>query len=186
MFMHTLRQWIRLAGLALAVNLFVLAAGERAVAAGFVESAGTVLSVALPVAAGGAALNKGDDIGVVELAVSELATIGVTYGLKSVVDESRPDGGSHSFPSAHTSVAFSAADFMRKRYGWEYGVPAFAVASFVGYSRVEADRHHVHDVLAGAAIGIVASELFASHNDGVLVSMNADNRSCGVQFSYVW
>ncbi len=45
---------------------------------------------------------------------------------------------------------------MRKRYGWDYGIPAYAAASFVGYSRVESGKHYAHDVVAGAAIGIIA------------------------------
>ncbi|SDZ06263.1 hypothetical protein [Nitrosomonas sp. Nm33] len=42
---------------------------------------------------------------------------------------------------------------MRKRYGWKYGMPVYAVALFVAYSRVEPEQHHAHDVVAGAAIG---------------------------------
>ena len=49
---------------------------------------------------------------------------------------------------------------MRERYGWGYGVPAYALASFVGYSRVESRQHYAPDVIAGAAIGILSSCLF--------------------------
>ena len=80
-----------------------------------------------------------------------------TYTLKYSVDEQRPNGGGQSFPSGHTSVAFAGAEFIRKEYGWGYGVPAYLAASFVGWSRVESHNHWTHDVLAGAAIGILSN-----------------------------
>jgi len=81
-----------------------------------------------------------------QLAESIGVTLGVTYSLKYAVDETRPNGGNQSFPSAHTSISFSAAEFMRKRLWLEYGIPAYALASFVAYSRVEAREHYAHDV----------------------------------------
>src|SRR5689334_17669590 len=61
---------------------------------------------------------------------------------------------------ANASISFASAEFLRKRYGWEYGIPAYALASFVAYSRVESNAHFPHDVIAGAAIGIGSSFLF--------------------------
>jgi hypothetical protein len=85
-----------------------------------------------------------------------------TAALKYSVDETRPDGGSRSFPSGHTSLAFTGAEFIRKEYGWGWGAPAYLAAGFVGWSRVEAHRHYTRDVLAGAAIGILANHDFWS------------------------
>ena len=48
--------------------------------------------------------------------------------------------------------------------------PAYAGAAFVAYSRVYADKHYVEDVLAGAAIGIIASEIFTTPRDNVSIS----------------
>lgn len=84
----------------------------------------------------------------------------VTGTLKYAVDARRPDGGSRSFPSGHTSLAFTGAEFIRKEYGWGWGVPAYLAAGFTGWSRVEANRHYTRDVLAGAAIGILANHEF--------------------------
>jgi membrane-associated phospholipid phosphatase len=84
----------------------------------------------------------------------------VTEALKAGVNERRPNGGHNSFPSGHTSFAFTGAEFIRKEYGWRWGAPAYLAASFVGWSRVEAQAHHTHDVLAGAAIGILANHDF--------------------------
>jgi membrane-associated phospholipid phosphatase len=113
-------------------------------------------------------------------------TLGVTYGLKYTVDEKRPNGGSHSFPSAHTSISFSAAEFMRKRYGWEYGIPAYAAASFVAYSRVESREHWPHDVIAGASIGIVSSFIFTKPYKGVEVKTEAGPGLHGLFLSRSW
>jgi len=122
-----------------------------------ISSAGDVLQLVLPATAGGLTLGYRDWQGSWQLAESSALTLGVTYGLKYTVHETRPNGGSQSFPSGHTSISFSAAEFMRKRYGWEYGIPAYAAASFVAYSRVEAGEHHPHDVVDGAEIGIMSS-----------------------------
>jgi hypothetical protein len=84
----------------------------------------------------------------------------VTRTLKLAVHEERPDGGKHSFPSGHTSMAFAGAEFIRKEMGWSWGAPALGVAAFVGWSRVESRRHYTHDVLAGAAIGVLANHDF--------------------------
>lgn len=80
-----------------------------------------------------------------------------TYGLKYSVQEQRPNGHGESFPSGHTSIAFAGAEFIRKRYGWGWGLPAYASAGVVGWSRVAAGKHWTHDVLAGAAIGILSN-----------------------------
>lgn len=112
---------------------------------------------------------QGDWRGDLQAAESLLAAGGTTYVLKEVTHERRPDGSdTRSFPSGHTSVSFAAAATLEKRYGWRAGLPALAVASFVGLARVEADKHYVHDVLAGAAIGTVSGFLLTSrYNDRV-------------------
>ena len=80
-----------------------------------------------------------------------------TYALKFGIDEQRPNGHGQSFPSGHTSVAFAGAEFVRKQYGWGWGLPAYAAASYVGWSRVESGNHWTHDVLGGAALGILSN-----------------------------
>lgn len=87
-------------------------------------------------------------------------TVVVTKALKYTVDETRPNGEPHSFPSGHTSMAFTGAEFIRKQYGWGWGTPAYLAAGFVGWSRVETDHHYWRDVVAGAAIGILANHDF--------------------------
>src|SRR6266568_5413718 len=158
----------------------------RLSAADGIQTAGDVLQFVLPATAGGLTLGYHDGQGALQLGESLGVTLGVTYALKYTIDERRPNGGSQSFPSAHTSISFAAAEFMRKRYGWEYGVPAYAAASFVAYSRVEARDHYPHDVIAGASIGIVSSYIFTKPYKGWRVEADAGEKYYGVRLSRSW
>jgi membrane-associated phospholipid phosphatase len=155
-------------------------------AADNIQQAGDVLQYALPVAAAGLTLGHKDGKGALQLGESIGVTLGVTYALKYTVTEKRPNGGGQSFPSAHSSLSFSAAEYMRKRYGWEYGVPAYAAASFVAYSRVESRAHHPQDVIAGAAIGIASSYIFTKPYRGWKVQANAGEGYYGFSLTRNW
>ncbi len=79
-----------------------------------------------------------------------------TGALKYAVRRERPDASSRlSFPSGHASNAFAWATVAERHYGPRVGVPAFALASLVGFSRLEKNVHHLSDVLAGGALGYV-------------------------------
>jgi membrane-associated phospholipid phosphatase len=112
--------------------------------------------------------------------------MGTTALLKVTVVETRPNGGDYSFPSGHTSSSFCSAEFLRARYGWRYGLPAYLAAAFVGYSRVESDHHYAHDVVASAAIGIASSYLFTTPYLGWHIALSADHAALGVSFSRLW
>jgi membrane-associated phospholipid phosphatase len=82
--------------------------------------------------------------------------------LKYSVQRTRPDASnSLSFPSGHTSTAFSLAAVANHHYGWKIGVPAYVLASGIGLSRIEKDRHYLSDVLAGATLGIIVGRTVA-------------------------
>ena len=105
------------------------------------------LSIGLP-------LTKHDTHGALQAGGSVVAAQLVSLGLKSAFPETRPDGSDRkSFPSGHTAQSFAAAASLYNREGKGIGIPAFAVASLVGFARVKADKHHWYDVVAGAAIG---------------------------------
>jgi membrane-associated phospholipid phosphatase len=128
-----------------------------------IETAGNGLKFALPVA--GLVLNivHDDAEGALQLGASLLGAFGTSRLLKEIVREERPDKSDmDSFPSASTASSFAAASSIQARYGWSYGLPAYAMAAFVGYSRVAADKHHWHDVAAGAVIGWGIGQLVTS------------------------
>lgn len=130
------------------------------------DRASSIARDALIGAALGAPVIKGDWQGDLQAAGSMVAAGGGTFVLKELIHERRPDGSDYrSFPSGHTSVSFAAAASLEKRYGWHAGLPAFLVASFVGLARVEASKHYVHDVLAGAAIGTLSGALLTTRHD---------------------
>jgi membrane-associated phospholipid phosphatase len=80
----------------------------------------------------------------------------MTTGIKLSVRRGRPDGTQFSFPSGHASVSFAAATVVQRHFGWTAGIPAYAAASYVAASRVQAQRHYLSDVAFGAVVGIVA------------------------------
>ena len=93
---------------------------------------------------------------------AELVTAGTTILLKDVTDRSRPDGGSKSFPSNHSSEAFSSSTLanrnlnsitMSEKVRVPLQVTNILLATSVGWARVEAGKHFPSDVLAGAALG---------------------------------
>lgn len=91
-------------------------------------------------------------------------TLLFTHVIKVGVNAERPNGGDYSFPSGHTAAAFSGASFIYSAYGSTYGLPAYLVASFVGWSRVEVGAHWVQDVVVGASLGVAVS-LYSIHID---------------------
>ena len=151
------------------------------------ETAGDVLQVVLPALAFGMTFVYDDSPGRVQFFESFLSTMGTTYALKYTVNRERPDGGDHSFPSGHASAAFSGASFLQRRYGWEYGIPAYAAASFVGWSRYDAHKHYTSDILASAAIAIAFTYIFTTpyESDVQFVSyIDQDICSVAVQFTF--
>ncbi|HVZ27292.1 MAG TPA: phosphatase PAP2 family protein [Rhizomicrobium sp.] len=119
-----------------------------------IETAGTVVSIALPVAAAAIAWRKNDiRLGWTELLAETVLTVGTAYGLKHLVHEERPNGrDDQSFPSDTTALAASGSSFLWGRYGWEYGLPATLATGCVGYSRIQARDHRWYDTAASLGI----------------------------------
>lgn len=101
-----------------------------------------------------------------------LASAGMSYaimagfvnGIKYTAKEMRPDGSTaNSWPSGHTATAFVGATLLHKEYGltrspW-WSVAGYGVATATGVMRVLNNRHWISDVLSGAGIGILSTEL---------------------------
>lgn len=152
------RKISRISGL-LAAMLMVIAApvvaGEKSW-----DDASTIGVYGLMAAAVGAPLVNDDLPGALQAAGSIGAAKLVTHSLKEAFPEWRPDRSDRkSFPSAHTSTAFAAASTIFNREGTTLGVPAMVVATFIGVARIQADKHHWHDVAVGACIGVASGFL---------------------------
>jgi membrane-associated phospholipid phosphatase len=113
---------------------------------------------------------QGDPMGTGQATLALGSTRLITDTIKSTIPEERPDGSNfRSFPSGHTSMSFASAATLHKRNGWQVGVPAHVVAAFVGLARVKADKHYVHDVIVGAAIGEAAGWLLTTRKDSRVI-----------------
>lgn len=65
-----------------------------------------------------------------------------------------------SFPSGHTSLAFSLATSISLNYPkWYYIVPSYLYAAGIGYSRINLGVHYPSDVIIGGIVGICSAIL---------------------------
>jgi membrane-associated phospholipid phosphatase len=88
---------------------------------------------------------------------------GLVNSIKYSAKVMRPDGTSkNSFPSGHTATAFMNAAFLHKEYGHVnslYSILGYSMSTYTGVSRSLNNRHWLSDILAGAGIGILSTEL---------------------------
>lgn len=91
-------------------------------------------------------------------------------GIKYTAKEMRPDGSTaNSWPSGHTATSFVGATILHKEYGltrspW-FSVAGYGVATATGVMRILNNRHWISDVLSGAGIGILSTELGYAFGD---------------------
>ena len=107
-----------------------------------------------------------------------LASAAMSYGLMAILvngikytaKEMRPDGSTaNSWPSGHTATSFVGATMLHKEYGltrspW-FSVAGYGVATATGVMRVLNNRHWVSDIMSGAGIGILSTELGYAFSD---------------------
>ena len=120
--------------------------------------AGDVLSYALPVATLGTELWRGDRQGAWQFAESFVVTVTATELLQRTTGVERPDhSNDRSFPSGHAARAFAAATYVHRRHGLESAWPLYALATYVGYTRVQANRHRWADIAGAAGVAALSS-----------------------------
>lgn len=150
-------------------------------------TSGDVLRLGLPAAAYGLTFLKDDKDGRIEFYKSFATNIAASVALKSTVKKERPDhSGDDSFPSAHASMAFQAAAFTQMRYGWEYGAPAYALAAYTGWTRLQLNEHDDTDVAVGALIGVASAYFFTTEYKGVTITPVSDGKMIGIGASKSW
>jgi hypothetical protein len=133
------------------------------------------------------------------LALSQLTCAIVVQTLKYTIREQRPDNGKYnSFPSGHTSIAFVGATVLYHEFKDTHKILAysgFGIATTVGLLRMTNRRHWVPDILAGAGIGILSTNMiyhfkllnrwqpFAKSNKQISFSPFYNGESTGLSFA---
>jgi hypothetical protein len=95
--------------------------------------------------------------------LAELMMSVTVQSLKAITKVVRPDGrGTNAFPSGHTATAFTGAEFLRQEYKnvspW-YGIAGYTAATATGVLRMYNNKHWLRDIVAGAGIGILATQM---------------------------
>lgn len=105
-----------------------------------------------------------------DLIEAQLVAGVVTLGLKYAVNRQRPDHEPRSFPSGHAAGTFAAATVLQRHFGWKGGVPAYTAAVLIAGARLQANSHFSTDVIAGAAVGILAGRAATFEIAGARIS----------------
>ncbi|MEM6637150.1 MAG: phosphatase PAP2 family protein [Pseudomonadota bacterium] len=141
------------------VVLLVLAAVSRFVP----EKIGDNYQIALPLIGLGCAVAEGQGVRYFgRYLLLETFIKGPKYGLGDAEINKRPNGNDKGFPSGHTAAAaFGATALVQTCLKHSKTAQAAAIlgAGFVGASRIEAGKHTIWQVLAGAVIGWLVQAL---------------------------
>lgn len=154
-----------------------------------IKTTGDVFLFTLPASALTGSLLAKDYKGSWQFAKGFALNQAVTIGLKYATDKKRPfNNGDRAFPSGHTSTTFQSAAFIQKRYGWQLGIPAYALAGFTGYSRINAQKHDGWDVLAGAVVGIGSAYLFTTpyQKQHTQLTYGSEDNAYLIGFAYIF
>ncbi len=115
-----------------------------------------------------------------------------TIAIKGIANTNRPSGdyndGEFGFPSFHTSSTFAMAAVLDEYYGPKIGLPTYAMAGLIGWSRIDQRDHDLSDVVFGAVLGYVIGKSVAGrHLRGdssvrILPYLHPNDASAGVMF----
>jgi membrane-associated phospholipid phosphatase len=104
----------------------------------------------------GSGSERAADVGA-DLIRAQVLSQAMVQTMKVAFRRERPDGSNRlSLPSGHTASAVATATVLSRHLGWKVGAPAYAASAYVAAARMAANRHHLTDVMVGAAVGVVA------------------------------
>ena len=133
------------------------------------------------------------------LLISNIISSGITYIIKTSVIKERPNEISHnSLPSGHTTIAFTNATVLYNEFNQNAPLLAYsgyAFATTTGVFRVINNEHWISDVLIGAGIGILATQVVYffeplkrfnpfKKSEGIILLPQIDRQGYGFYFSY--
>ena len=122
----------------------------------------------------------------------------ICSGLKIAVRRERPgEGSKHSFPSSHSSSAFTAASVISEMYDnkWYILASAYLAAGVVSMERIDNNSHWASDVLFGAALGEIIGRVIAKNHKkdmekdtGFFIEpmMEINSGAQGIMLTYRW
>lgn len=121
-----------------------------------------------------------------DLTKSYLASGLLAVAIKNSVNRRRPSGGNLSFPSGHTTSAFSTIPVLHHYVGWKGSMPALALATGTALGRMKDRHHYLSDVIFGAALGLAVGDavvkISGKHNLYGSLQMSGDGVSLSVPF----
>lgn len=117
-------------------------------------------------------------------------TEGSVLGMKAAFRRTRPDGGNYSFPSGHAARTFAVASVLETLHGPKAGIPAFLIAGFISFTRVDQNSHYLSDVIFGAAWGAALGWGTARYHSKLISEKMAIIPSCagnpGLELIYLF
>lgn len=138
------------------------------------ELSGDIITAALPLTTYAIAHYKDDGDGEGQFLRSNAVSLVLNTALRVGFNETewgeRPNGNQYAFPSGHAAFVTSSAAFLQDRFGWKYGLPAYALVGYVSYVRVDTDHHHWRDIIAGVALSAGVSRLFVTPHDATHIA----------------
>lgn len=142
------------------------------------QQTGDILQFVVPVYAFGLSRGEEECEGTKQFIYTLGASQLSVHVLKEITQQKRPNyqegDKKRSFPSGHTSSAFCGASFIHRRYGFKQAVVPYGLAIATGVSRVQAKKHHVRDVIAGAVISYLWSWYLVEKKTNIIVDTNGE------------
>ena len=125
----------------------------------------------------------------INIIVANAIGAAVFTSLKYTVKEERPDKSDDlSFPSGHTSIAFTNAALLYYEYKdsnlW-YASSGFLFATATGVLRIANNKHYTSDVLAGAGIGLASGLVVSYWNPFKSVTFGKKKKSTAYVFPQI-
>jgi hypothetical protein len=96
------------------------------------------------------------------LFISNVISSAITHSLKRITNKTRPNGSLHSFPSGHTTFAFTNATVLYNEFKDTLPFLAYsgyAFATTTASFRMLNNKHWMSDVLVGAGVGFLVTEI---------------------------
>jgi undecaprenyl-diphosphatase len=119
-----------------------------------------------------------DKMRLADIVIPVFVAIVITLVIQQVIRRPRPEHArttydlwihTFSFPSAHASTSFAAASSLSfvflassLSFAWVYVILFFLLAILIAISRIMVGVHHLFDVIAGSALGMLISIILLS------------------------